>query len=312
MIIDIICFFNVKEGKSVLINLLVKKLVVACKSKLRSALLVTLMCFFSSHSFAESASTRIISAGNAVTELIYALQAQDQLVAVDVTSHLPKKSNLPKVGYHRQLSAEGLIALNPTRVVGSDEMGPESTLTLLKQMGIKVDIVNTEATTAGLLKRVDQLAKITNSEHNSEKLKADINASVALLENNQPEQSKKKKVLFLMIHEGRPANVAGKETSADEIIRLAGAINPAAEKLTSYKPLAMESLVAMQPDVVLVSERTLKKMGGIDAILVALPTLSATPAGKNRAIELIDGAALLGGLGLKSLSEAKRLNKLLY
>ena len=115
-----------------------------------------------------------------------------------------------------------------------------------------------------------------------------------------------------MIHEGRPANVAGKETSADEIIRLAGAINPAAQQITSYKPLAMESLVAMKPDVILVSQRSMKKMGGIDAILTALPMLAATPAGKNRAIEMIDGAALLGGLGLKSLAEAKRLNSLLY
>ena len=59
-----------------------------------------------------------------------------------------------------------------------------------------------------------------------------------------------------MIHEGRPANVAGKGTSVDEIIQLAGAINPASAFFTSYKPLAFESLLAMQPDVILVSERS--------------------------------------------------------
>ncbi|WP_028866568.1 heme/hemin ABC transporter substrate-binding protein [Psychromonas hadalis] len=261
---------------------------------------------------AASIKPRIISVGNAVTELIYALDAQDQLIAVDVTSHLPKESVLAKVGYHRQLSAEGLIALNPTRIIGSDEMGPDSTLVLLKQVGIKVDIINTEASIAGLLKRVDELAKITKKEKNSQALKAKIKHSVALLKSNLPARSEKKKVLFLMIHEGRPANVAGRETSADEIIRLAGAINPAAVHLSSYKPLAMESLVAMQPDVILVSERSFNKMGGIDAILAALPTLVATPAGQNRAIEVIDGTALLGGLGLKSLAEAKRLNGLWY
>ncbi|PKG39235.1 heme/hemin ABC transporter substrate-binding protein [Psychromonas sp. Urea-02u-13] len=270
------------------------------------------MFFYSSVSQAESVPPRIISAGNAVTELIYALGAEQQLVAVDVTSHLPAESTLPKVGYHRQLSAEGLIALNPTHVVGSDEMGPDSTLDLLKQVGITVDVVNTEATIEGLLKRVDQLAEITQSQQNSGALKNTINKTVDALESNQPPLSTQKKVLFLMIHEGRPANVAGKETSANEIIRLAGAINPAAEKITSYKPLAMESLVEMQPDLILVSQRSMKKMGGIDAILAALPTLAATPAGKNRAIEVIDGAALLGGLGLKSLAEAKRLNSLLY
>ncbi|GAL17884.1 periplasmic hemin-binding protein [Vibrio maritimus] len=40
--------------------------------------------------------------------------------------------------------------------------------------------------------------------------------------------------------------------------------------------------------------------------------LSATPAGQNNAIVTIDGHALVGGLGLKSLDEAKRINALLY
>ena len=288
------------KGKSVLIN---KRVVLFASMA---------MLFYSSVSLAESAQPRIISAGNAVTELIYALGAEQQLIAVDVTSHLPNESTLSKVGYHRQLSAEGLIALNPTHLVGSNEMGPDSTLILLKQVGITVHVVNTEATIDGLLQRVDQLAEITQTQQNSRALKESIKKSVAQLTRHQPSVSMQKKVLFLMIHEGRPANVAGKATSADEIIRLAGAINPAAKALTSYKPLAMESLVAMQPDVILVSQRSMQKMGGIDAILATLPTLTATPAGKNRAVEVIDGAALLGGLGLKSLAEAKRLNSLLY
>ncbi|MDW3124761.1 hemin ABC transporter substrate-binding protein, partial [Vibrio sp. 1974] len=49
-----------------------------------------------------------------------------------------------------------------------------------------------------------------------------------------------------------------------------------------------------------------------DAILKAMPLLAATPAGQAKNIITIDGHALVGGLGLKSLSEAKRLNTLLY
>ena len=46
---------------------------------------------------------RIISAGSAVTELVLALGAEEQLVAIDVTSHFPQSENLPKIGYHRNL-----------------------------------------------------------------------------------------------------------------------------------------------------------------------------------------------------------------
>lgn len=270
---------------------------------------LTLLFTFSSH-FAY-AQERIISAGAAITELIYALDAQKDLIAVDITSHLPEEESLPTIGYHRQLSAEGLISLQPTRLIGSDEMGPESTLHLLKQSGIAIDIINSEASVDGLLKRVDQIARITASEQKSEQVKAQIKRSVAQLQANQPSEKEKKRVLFLLIHEGRPATVAGSGTSADQIITLAGAINPAAA-LNAYKPLSMESLMAMQPDLVLVSQRSAATFADNDAIIAAIPMLAATPAGKNRAIMAINGSALVGGLGLLSLAEAQRLNTWLY
>lgn len=256
-----------------------------------------------------TANERIISAGSAVTELILALDQQDQLVAVDVTSQLPQGMTLPKIGYHRNLSSEGLLALGPNRLIGSDEMGPDTTLAQLKSAGVSVDIVNTDATPTGLLARIDEIAELTGAETQAQQLKTEVNKKIAALKANKPSEAKK--VLFLLIHEGRPANVAGKETPPDAIINLAGGINPAADKLTSYKPLSTEAMVEMQPDVILVSGRSLEKIGGADEILKKMPLLAATPAGQNKRFITIDGHALVGGLGLKSLEEAERLNKLL-
>lgn len=255
---------------------------------------------------------RIISAGSAVTELVLALGAEEQLVGIDVTSRFPQSEKLPKIGYHRNLSAEGLLALEPTTLIGSDEMGPDNAISQLKSAGVDVEIVNTEANVEGLLKRIDQIAKITHTEDHSQQVKADVNQKIAALRANQVPNNQAKKVLFLLLHEGRPANIAGGETSPNAIIELAGGINPAAQSLTSYKPLSMESLVEMQPDVILVSGRSYQKMGGADAILKSLPMLAATPAGMNKQIITVNGSALVGGLGLESLSEAKRLNALIY
>ncbi|USD63544.1 ABC transporter substrate-binding protein [Vibrio sp. SCSIO 43140] len=255
---------------------------------------------------------KIVSAGASVTELIYALGAQSQLVGVDVTSVTPKGSPLPKVGYHRALSAEGLIALEPTIVIGSDEMGPKPALDQLERVGVDIEIVDTAPTIEGLNTRIDQIAKLTDTEVNAPALKSNIAKQVNALTSNQPQENEAKKVLFLLIHEGRPANVAGNATTPDAIIELAGGINPAAASIDSYKPISNEAIIEMQPDVVLVSGRSYAKLGGSDAVLKALPMLSATPAGQNNAIVTIDGHALVGGLGLKSLEEAKRINALLY
>lgn len=256
------------------------------------------------------ASERIISAGGAVTELIYALGASSQLVAVDVTSEVPTEDNLPSVGYHRQLGAEGILSLSPTMLIGSDEMGPESTLTLLKQASLPVHVINSHSNVEGLLKRIDQLASLTHKEANSEALKENVKQQITALQSGQPKH--KKRILYLMMHESRPANVAGANTTPNTIIELAGGINPAAEYLESYKPLAQESLIAMQPDVILISQRSYKRFTDKQDILAKFPMLRATPAGQNQAIYSIDGKALVGGLGLKSLAESTRLNRILY
>ncbi|ELR8703039.1 ABC transporter substrate-binding protein [Vibrio vulnificus] len=259
----------------------------------------------------QAAQERIISAGSAVTELILALHAEQSLVAVDVTSQLPEGQPLPKIGYHRRLSAEGLLALSPTKLIGSDEMGPAPVLQQLKSTGVDIEVVNTQANVDGLKARIDQIAAILNKPQEAQQLKSQVDQQVQSLKANQPTEQKKK-VLFLLIHEGRAANVAGTDTTPDAIISLAGAINPAADKITAYKPLSSESMVEMQPDVILVSGRSFEKLGGPDAIIKMMPLLAATPAGQNKQIMAIDGAALVGGLGLKSLAEAKRLNQLLY
>lgn len=258
------------------------------------------------------AQQRIISAGSAVTEILLALGAEETLIAVDVTSEIPPSLAVPNVGYHRQMSAEGLLALSPTLVIGSDEMGPDSTLQQLKTAGIKVEIVNNESSPQGLLNRIEQIATLTNRQSQANPLKKLVNQQIKQLTHNQPIASAQKKVLFLLLHEGRAANVAGRDTTPDSIIQLAGAINPAASQLSSYKPLSMEAMIEMQPDVILVSGRSYQKMGGADAILHSLPMLAATPAGEHKQILTIDGHALVGGLGFKSLAEAKRLNALLY
>ncbi|MGL5185865.1 MAG: ABC transporter substrate-binding protein, partial [Plesiomonas shigelloides] len=79
------------------------------------------------------APTRVISAGSNVTEIIVALGAGDVLVGVDSSSRLPADSTAATLGYIRQLPAEGMLALRPDYVIGSDEMAPASALTALQQ-----------------------------------------------------------------------------------------------------------------------------------------------------------------------------------
>ena len=86
--------------------------------------------------------------------------------------------------------------------------------------------------------------------------------------------------------------VAGRETAAHTMIHEAGGVN-AITHYEGYRPLTAESVVAAQPDVILLTTRSLNAIKGIEA-LWKLPSLSLTPAGKARRSIVIGDLKLLG------------------
>ncbi len=85
---------------------------------------------------------RLIALGGAMTEVVYALGAEDLLVATDTTSLYPEAAmRTPKVGYLRQLSAEGLLSLQPDAIVGSSEAGPPIVIEQVRAAGVRVELV---------------------------------------------------------------------------------------------------------------------------------------------------------------------------
>ncbi|MGU5739519.1 heme/hemin ABC transporter substrate-binding protein [Aeromonas caviae] len=270
----------------------------------RFALAFSLLgCALSLSSPSVMAGERIVSIGPATTELILALGGEQSLVATDVSS--PEPRGVPKVGYHRALAAEGILSLSPTLVVGSDEMGPNSTLDQLRRANVKVEVMATAPTLTNLNERIDTLAHLLGDQAAGSKLKEEIAAQSDTLA-AQAKQNKPLKVAFLLLHKGQPTSIAGGNTTASALVTLAGGVNPVAG-LHDYKPVSTESLIELQPDLVLVSGRDWQQYQDPDAVLSQVPALSATPAGKNKAIHAIDGHALQGGLSLRSLQQANQI-----
>ncbi|MEZ8967317.1 hemin ABC transporter substrate-binding protein [Vibrio breoganii] len=272
--------------------------------------LLILSLVFTLPAFANSTGeqNRIISVGSSITELMYALDAKEQLVAIDVTSrHFDQSGSLPQVGYHRQLSAEGLMAQNPTHVIGSHEMGPDSTLKLLKSAGIEVITVPSGDSEADLAGRIDAIAKITGKEEQARALKQDLHQQIETLSNL--DSTHQPKAIFAMLSEGRPATVAGSETTIDKIIELAGATNPINGNFSSYKSMSFEAIVGVQPDYILVAQRTWDALGGQQGIIEKFPLLAATPAAADNKIIPIPSSAIIGGFGIESVELSQTLHQ---
>jgi iron complex transport system substrate-binding protein len=253
---------------------------------------------------------RIISAGAGVTELIVALDAEAFLVGTDSTSQHFLSKNVPTLGYQRQLSAEGALALSPTHLLGSDDVGPQSSLDLLKAANVKVEIMPSGDSLEDFNQRIDKIAQLTHTQAKAERIKQEVQQSIQTLRHCQP--SKKVSALFIMMSKGRPITVAGNQTTINQVIELAGGINPVATQFNSYKPYSIESIVKLQPDYILLSDRTLAAMGGVKGLVEAQPMLAATPAIKNNKIISFPSYSILGGSGLTSLKLAQRLQQDFY
>ncbi|MBO1518923.1 heme/hemin ABC transporter substrate-binding protein [Oceanisphaera pacifica] len=250
--------------------------------------------------------SRLLSAGSSVTELVFALDAGQHLVAVDSTSALPQDSELPRLGYHRQLSAEGILSTQPTLVIGSDEMGPPTTLKLIRQAGIQVASLPEAMSIAELQTNITHLGELLDRTKQAAQLHQQINTRAQAL-NTKIEQPKR--TIFLLIGDGATVQIAGRNTLADAMIATAGGTNPAIEQVEGYKPVAMETIVAMAPEVILVSRRHLTDTLDDNALFKQFPLLRQTPAADHNAIVPINGKALIGGFGLSTLSEAERLHQ---
>ena len=62
---------------------------------------------------------------------------------------------------------------------------------------------------------------------------------------------------------------------------------------SGYKPVNSEVLITSAPDVLLLTDRVLNSLGGIEQVL-KIPGVSLTPAGKNKRIIVMDTLYLLG------------------
>jgi iron complex transport system substrate-binding protein len=232
---------------------------------------------------------RIVSLGSPVTELVYALGRGDSLVGRDSSSLFPEEAlALPDVGYHRQLSAEGVLSLAPSLVLATAHAGPPEAIEQLRAAGVTVLLLPEEATAEGARARALAAGDALDRDEAAQALAAQLDAELRGL----APLTKAPKVMFVYARGGVALEVSGQETAADEMIRLVGAQN-AISGYTGYKPLTPEAAIAAAPDVLLMTTRGVESAGGADTIWEN-PALLATPAGQNRRLIVMDDLLLLG------------------
>ena len=242
---------------------------------------------------------RWVSAGGALSEWVTALGGESKLVGVDTTSQHPDSLKaLPSIGYQRQLSAEGILSLQPQILVGTEEMGQPPVLAQIRSAGVQVDMFSAQPDLPTLKDNLQHLGKLLGSEAKANALFAGYEQALEQQKSwvvNAQATQKAPGVLLLLGHAGGKPLIAGKDTAADWLLQQAGGRNLATH--TGYKPFSVESLAGLSPDVLVFSDRALSGDAARAALFKQNPILASTPAAKSGRVVELDPTLLVGGLG---------------
>jgi iron complex transport system substrate-binding protein len=235
---------------------------------------------------------RVVVLGAGLTETVFALGLGDRVVGVDSTSVFPEAAaRLPRVGSHRQLAAEGVLALEPSLIVLSAQTGPRLVRQQLAAAGVPLLTLSEEPTLAATKQRILTLGRALDRAERARALVDEIEAELARVERIVGSTANKPRTLFVYTRGQGTPFVAGRETTPAALIELAGG-TLAVDAFKGFRPLTAESALLAAPEYIVIPARGLDSVGGASALLET-PGLHATPAALQRNIVAIEDVKVL-------------------
>ncbi len=222
-------------------------------------------------------------------EIIWALGVQDKVVGVDLsTTYPPDVKNKQTVGYHRALSAEGILSLHPTAVIHDNNIGPPQVVQQLEQLNIPMKTFSAKNDGFdGAKALIREMGAYFHKEARAEELCNTMDAQRTASLEKVKQYTDHPRVA--VIHFGRASNiymVVGKGGGGDgggvsQMVELAG--GEMAVENTGRGMQRMESpeiLAKANPDVILMTDYGYDRLNGSLDQIKALPGLATSNAAK--------------------------------
>ena len=257
-------------------------------------------------------SSRIVVAGGSITEIIFFLNESKNIVAVDTTSNFPEEAKkLPSIGYVRALSAEGVLSLNPTLIIGESDMGPENVLQQLRKTQIELKVLDEKNSIKGIEDKIFCIANILGKEKiNVLAENKDFEKNVINLKMASKINSKKNiKGLVILMMQGTSPVVAGRNTSGGDFLKMIGTENTM-NSFEGWKPAGKEAILLSNPNFILITKRALKNYSSLNSFLKD-SGIGMTEAARTQNVYPLDGMSFLG-FGPRTINSGLEISNKIY
>ncbi len=238
---------------------------------------------------------RVVVISPIYNEIIFALGAQDKVVGVDLSSTYPPEiQKVTTVGYHRALSAEGILSLHPTVILTEDNnIGPPQVVDQIKQLNIPIKAFDSKNNSIdGTKALIREIGAFFNKQAKAEELCKDLDQQLAAATESVKQYTDHPKVAI--IHFGRASNVymvvgktGGEGGASGQMIQMAGG-EPALQKDGMERMASPEVIAQANPDIILVTSYGYDHAGGNNDAIKQLPGVETSNAAKNNKIYRVE------------------------
>lgn len=202
----------------------------------------------------QSIPQRIVSLSPASTEILFAVGAENQIVAVsDFSDYPPQAQNLPKVGGFdgKTLSLEKILSFNPDFVYLTNVMHNH----LIPHFeSLNIDYYLSDANSFEQVKNeILQIAKITGHTSTGENLVKEIDSAINKI--NSQNQLLQKPTVYWEVWNS-PFMSVGNSSFINDLINTAGGINIFQEIAQAYPTVSEETIVAKNPQIIIIPQNS--------------------------------------------------------
>lgn len=232
-----------------------------------------------------SDTSRIVTLSGDLTEIVWELGLGESVVATDVTTVYPPEAvGLPVVGVGRFLTAEAVLANEPTLVLGDTQTSPTSAIEQIRSAGVPVHISEVPTSFDGLYDKFRQLGEALGVPDRGEALASRVEREVAAALALAAPLPQAPGIAFIYSRGPDVMLLFGSEMTTQPLIEAAGGTDVgAATGVRGTVSVTPEALVAAAPEVIITTSEGLAALGGLDGLL-AIPGFAETPAGRDRRI----------------------------
>lgn len=245
---------------------------------------LTLLLVFTSLIYAK----RLVVLDPSIVEIIYKLEAQDQIVGISKMMHskiypYEQTDKLPSVGNYSKPSIEKIIALKPDLVITNRY----SSKTKEDLERFKIETTDFEANSIDdIYKNIKSVGEIVSEPKKADELIQMMKKRLAKI--NKTRLKDKKAIFFYSVS---PLMAFKSKSLPGDILKLLG-IKNLSDNIQGDRPIiSQEYILTQNPDFIL----AIKGMGKTSNILDVNPLLKKTKAGKNNSISFVSSSDYLRG-----------------